>query len=130
MSSVKVSKKADLLQVTREEMARRLVACAVFFVGQHQIRLNKSNPAPHTTPSRPGEYPRKRTGFGQKSVKLATTDLGDITRTLTVTVGYDALAPYMPHLEIVQNRLGLANTLNDLVPQLGAIVGKPIIVRA
>lgn len=130
MASVKVSKKADLLQVTREEMARRLVACAVFFIGQHQIRLNKSNPAPHNNPSKPGEYPKKRTGFGQKSVKMGTTDLGDITRTLRVTVGYDALAPYMPHLEIVSARLGLVNTLGDLVPQLGAIVGKPIVVRS
>lgn len=75
----------------------------------------------YTRPSKPGEYPRKRTGFGQASVMLDTHDVNEIARTLRVRVGYQANAHYMPILELYRDRKGLIDTLKDLRPQLEAL---------
>ena len=58
----------EAVETVRQEAAKRLLRAALFFQAQHQQRLGVSNPRPHKTPSRPGEYPRKRTGAGQASV--------------------------------------------------------------
>ncbi|MEK7767082.1 MAG: hypothetical protein AAB368_12670, partial [bacterium] len=49
--------------------ANDLVRTVVFFHTGLQLVLNKSNPRPYKTPSKPGEPPRKRTGFGQRNVQ-------------------------------------------------------------
>lgn len=120
---IRITNRKDFANEARMEMAKRLAAAAIFFVTHHQQRVGVPNPSPFTNPSRPGEYPRKRTGFGQKSVIMVPTDPNEIARTLKVTVGYARAAFYMPHLEFVMARLGLQNTLNDLEPQLRAILG-------
>jgi hypothetical protein len=117
---------ANLAQFTQQEMGRRLAACVVFYCTQHQQRLGKSNPFPHLNSSKPGEYPRKRTGFLQKSVAYSPVSIQEITSKLDIKVGYDANAFYGPVLEVMRKRLGLVKTLEDLKTQLGAIVGQPV----
>jgi len=125
--SVRLNIYPDKLSIPRNEMARRLAAAAVFYVVQHQSRLGKSNPGPlYLKSSKPGEYPRKRTGFLQKSVGYQPDDLQDIEKSMTVRLGYDANASYGPRLEIVMRRLGLVKTLDDLIPQLSAIIGTAV----
>lgn len=118
-------RRGSILPVARREMANRLAAAAIFYIGQHQARLNRAFPPA----SRPGQYPAKRTGFGQKSVRMVPFQISEIERTLVIQVGYDALAPYMPRLEVLYARLGLQNTLAELVPLLERIIGTPIDVR-
>lgn len=45
-----------------------IVRATEFLNAQILRELNVSNPRPYKTPSRPGEPPRKRTGFGQANV--------------------------------------------------------------
>lgn len=110
----------------KEELGRRMAACVVFYCSQHQKRLGKSNPFPHLNSSKPGEYPRKRTGFLQKSVAYSPVSIQEITNKLDIKVGYDANAWYGPVLEVMRKRLGLVKTLEDLKNQLGAIIGMPV----
>ena len=46
----------------QQEAARRLQRTAQWFQDQLIARLSLSNPRPYLNSSRPGEYPRKRTG--------------------------------------------------------------------
>jgi hypothetical protein len=49
----------------------------VFFWQKCQEEVGVSNPRPYATPSRPGEPPRKRTGFGQRNIRYELNkDLG------------------------------------------------------
>lgn len=123
---IRIRPRKNLVTVARAEMARRLTAAAIFYVSQHQFRVG----VPYPRASRPGEYMRKRTGTGQKSVSFTPTTQAEIFQTLTIQIGYAAIAPYMPELEIARGRLGLRRTFHDLIPQLSAIVGAPILVRA
>lgn len=121
---IKVDKK--FWPQTEDEMAGRMLVAAVFFTSQHQQKLGKSNPSPHTKPSKPGEYPRKRTGFLQKSVGWSPGNVLAVKTSKKILIGYDANAFYGPVLEIMRKRLGLLKTFTDLLPQLSAIVSKPV----
>lgn len=125
---VTIKMKKSILPIFHAEMARRLAATAIFFVTQHQFRVGIPNPYPHHWSSKPGQYPRKRTGTGQKSVTFQPTDIRQLEKELKVTIGYAAIAPYMAELEIVRRRLGLRKTFMDLLPHLQALVGNPITV--
>ena len=71
-----------------------LAQAVTFFWRKCVEALNVSNPRPHKTPSRPGEPPRKRTGFGQKNVKYELDKKGMRGR-----VGVGANAKYMAFLD-------------------------------
>ncbi len=59
----------DALQVGIDASWEGIQAAAIYFENAVKIRLNVSNPRPHTTPSRPGEPPRKRTGSLQGNIR-------------------------------------------------------------
>lgn len=110
---------------TKEEMAARLLRAIVFFQQHQQQRVGISNPRPHRTPSQPGEYPRKRTGFGQKGVVYAPGSVPEvIAEGLRVRAGQLANSHYMLILETKRDRLGFAKTFGDLAPQLKRILGQ------
>ena len=126
--AVKVNKAAG--QEIRDQLARRMTAAVLYFVAQHQQKLNVSNPIPHLNPSKPGEYPKKRTGFLQSSVAFSPGTLPEISRDLSISIGYDANAFYGPVLEVMRNRLGLVATLHAVLPQMTAIIGQPVTVTS
>ena len=99
------------------DVIKRMV---VFFWQQVQNALNVSNPRPHTTPSRPGEPPRKRTGFGARNVVYDLDPAAQAGR-----VGLMRNALYMGFLEIgtrrIKPRPWLLATLKKIAPQLRAI---------
>lgn len=114
----------ELAADVRRKLAERLLRVAVYFQTQHKARLSKPNPPPHKDSSKPGEYPRLRTGFGRGSTVYDPSTVDEIARDLSVKVGYLAGAWYMPFLELHRERLGLLKTLDDLRPQLQALAEK------
>jgi len=114
-----------------QRQASKLARAAVYLMSQHQRRLNKPAPAVrangrvrYTGASRPGEYPNKRTGFLQANVTFAPTDIAGIIAAGRVRVGLRRNAFYGAVLEVRYRRLGLKDTLQDLLPQLQAITGQ------
>lgn len=123
---MKVTQNTKFFESVQNEIGDRLAQAAIFFANTHAARLGRPNPTPHDNPSIPGEYPKKRTGFLQKSVGIEPTDRAEIRKQLLVKIGYDASAFYGPRLEIVMMRLGLARTLDDTRTRLSAIIGQPV----
>lgn len=113
-----------------ERQARKLARAAIYFMSQHQQRLNRPAPAVRSRgrvryvgASAPGEYPRKRTGFLQANVMFRPTTLAAIVREGMIRVGLWSNAFYGAVLEVKFKRLGLRHTLRDLLPQLQALAG-------
>lgn len=111
----------DLLTGLRKLIAERLLAAAEELREEHKERLNIPNPPPHLDSSRPGEYPRRRTGVGRESVIVAPDDTAAVSRTLTTRVGHTVEALYMNDL-LRSGRLGLWETTQDILPVLREIV--------
>lgn len=88
----------------------------VYFWSQVQLTLNVSNPRPYLNSSKPGEPPRKRTGFGAANV-LYEFD----RKAMASRVGVGRNAKYMAILELFRNRPWLKATLDKVLPQLRAI---------
>lgn len=95
----------------------RLQRCIVFFWQACQAALNVSNPRPYKTPSKPGEPPRKRTGWGQRHVVYELDK-----EKLQGRVGLASGAIYMLYHEF-KNRSWLLSTLRKVEGQLNAIAG-------
>jgi len=113
----------ELLQQAFAEGAKRLLRCAVYFQQQHMQRLNKSNPRPYKTPSLPGEYPRKRTGFGQGNIVYGPKTIPEVVAAgLKIHLGMMTNANYMLILEFYRDRQGFLKTMHDLQPQLKAFL--------
>ncbi len=108
---------------TRRQAAEGLLRCAVFFATAHMQALNVSNPRPYATPSREGEYPRKRTGWLQAHVTWAPQSVAEVERDQAVRVGYAQNASYGLILELFRGRLGLTETLEAVRPRLAALSG-------
>lgn len=105
------------------QAARRLQRAAVFFIQQHQAKLSVSNPMPYKTPSKPGEYPRKRTGAGIGGVIFAPIDTqGIIDGGFKVRIGMMHNAWYMLYLENYLDRLGFQDTLRANRVQINQIL--------
>lgn len=102
--------------------AEALLRAAVFFQAQHMHRLNIPNPSPHLNPSKPGEYPKKRTGVLQGSVLFEPTDPGEVARLRTIRVGLANNAFYGNVLALNYDRKGLLDTLEELRPQLQSLL--------
>ena len=74
----------------------------------------------YTNPSKPGEPPRKRTGYGQKNI------LYDFDKpNLSARVGVTRNAHYMAILDLFRNRPWLLSTLRRILPQLKALAKTP-----
>ena len=107
----------------KEQAAKRILRAVVFFQIQHQARLSVSNPRPYLTPSRPGEYPRKRTGNLIGSVLYSPATIADlIAGDLRVRIGLPASAGYGLILEVARQRKGFRDTMEALRPQIEAIL--------
>jgi|SRR5579883_840524 len=109
------------LEALKRRAAANLLAAAVFFENAHRQRLGVPNPPPHADSSKPGEYPRLRTGFGQKGLTHYPRTVAEVAKLGYVRVGFVENARYMVILEVARDRLGLLRTLEDLRPQLAAL---------
>lgn len=104
---------------TQKQIAQKLQYAAVQFFNQHTQRLG----VPYPPASKRGEYPHKRTGFGQANVRYAPADAQAIIAAgLKVRIGIAENAWYMLHLEKAKGRLGFNRTLQDLRPVIAAIL--------
>jgi len=113
----------DLLDKAKQQAAKRIQRAAVFFKDVHQGKLAVSNPRPHTTPSKPGEYPRKRTGALQKHVAIEFLDTNSIIANgLKTRIGIPANVVYGMFLELNMDRLGFAETAELTEPLIRAIL--------
>lgn len=106
----------------RLEMAKRLLAAAIAFQAEHRKRLNVANPPPHDNSSRPGQYPKKRTGFGQSQVSYEPTSPAEVARELVVRVGISRPGFYLEVLALDRGRKGLIDTLNEMRGRLEGII--------
>lgn len=112
----------DARRRLREAAARRLLAVAVTAQTELKRRLNVSNPRPHKTPSKPGEWPKKRTGWGQGHVFYQPSTLGEVVNTLSVRLGYGVSAAYMLYLSGQRlKRKGLKDLLREIRPLLAKL---------
>lgn len=110
----------------RLEAAKRVLAATVFYQSAHRGLLNKSNPRPYKDSSKPGEYPRARTGHLRGSVLYVPTSLAEVAKALRTACGYGKATHYGFFLEFVQRRLGLLETLKRTRSQLAvyAVTGE------
>jgi hypothetical protein len=107
---------SDLAKLTAEA----LMAVAIEAQTEHMRRLNVSNPPPHLDSSKPGEYPRKRTGFLQANTLFDPLNLAEIIANQWVDVGVGQNAMYGVWLVDIGKRLGIEDTVRDILPQLEA----------
>lgn len=110
------------LDHVREQAALALIRAAVMLQTEHMRRVGVSNPPPHTTPAAKGEWPRKRTGFGQGSVVFDPADLAAVKRSLRIRVGYLKSAFYMSALTSRGWR-GIYDTAEAIRGQLAQALG-------
>lgn len=107
----------------RDRIARGLLAGAVLLTTEHQRRLNVANPRPYLTPSKPGEYPKKRTGFLQAHVQYQPPTPAEAAALGYVDVGYVANAFYGEVL-VDRGRKGVQDTAADLRGQIQAVIDR------
>lgn len=72
-------------------------------------------------PSQPGEYPKLRTGAGQKSITHEPKTVAEVMDTMYVRVGYVLGDHHLLTLEMEQHRKGLIDLLDEMRPQLSAL---------
>jgi hypothetical protein len=147
-----------LMDALKREAATGLIAAAVLYANALAIKV--SRPSPFTThrrqatrtmkdgtvfkkgtvyriyydPSKQGEYPKLRTGAGQKSITIGCNGrVFDVKRgpaisevlaapELAVQVGYEMPNQHLLALEFAQHRKGLIDLLDEMQPQLSAMV--------
>jgi hypothetical protein len=115
----------DVLHRIRLELAGRMLEAANTLKGRLQIEVD----TPYPRASRPGEYPRRRTGTGQREIfVIPDTPEGIVAHAaaeaapLDVFVGFSNHAWYMPYLERERGRLGLFSLFAEMQPLLRAII--------
>lgn len=113
----------EILPQLRARSLERIARAVVFLWNTIQQTLNKSNPPPYLHSSKPGEPPRKRSGFGAANV-ICELDEKD----LAGQVGLLKNAMYMVYLEFGTRRLAprpwFLATIKKVFPQLQAILEK------
>lgn len=102
--------------------AEGLLLCAETLKVNLRARLNVLNPPPYKNSSKPGEYPRRRTGTGRESLEVIPSTLEEAVRTLKVRLRYQPQGWYMLFLERYRDRLGLEHTLREFLPLLRTLV--------
>lgn len=141
----------EVIAAAKMEAASRLLDAALYFQAQHMQRLNTSaqperrrvkfrkgdfiiSPAGrkitsrtvtvYTNPSKPGEYPHKRTGFGQANVLYGPQTAEEVAKDLTVKLGVSAGGSYLEILEFLRDRKGFLDTMREIEPQIKTILEK------
>lgn len=122
MAQVIIKVNAELMGSIRKELAGRMISAAKHFTEIHSKRLSVPNPAPHVNSSRPGEYPRSRTGNLARSVAYTPTTTAKVSASMKVTIGYKPEAFYGGILENKMRRLGLRRTLMDVARQIATFI--------
>lgn len=129
-----------IMQATKEAAAEGLLAAAVFF--ENTLRQKVSVPSPFYTvkrtrdtragkkgtsyrvyydPSRPGEYPKLRTGLGRNALTHQPETRAEVVANGYVRVGYVYGDHHLLMLEMEQDRKGLIDLLDELRPQLSEL---------
>ena len=94
-----------------------ILRATVHFWTECQRAVGIPNPPPYKDSSKPGEPPRKRTGFGQANIIYETDK-----PSLTTRVGILSPARYMATLELFRNRPWLKSTLDRTINTLRQLV--------
>lgn len=105
----------------RKAAAEGLLAAGVLFSNQVRQRVSVANPPPYLNSSKEGEYPRLRTGAGQKALTMQPSSVDEVIASGFVRVGYVQGDHHLLILELARKRLGLLRTLEDMRPQLAAL---------
>lgn len=109
----------DALYQIKLAAAERMLKAANTLKERLQIEVD----TPYPRASRPGEYPRKRTGTGQREVfVIPETPEGVIANGMDVFIGHSNFAWYMPFLEREKGRLGIFSLFKEMQPLLQAIM--------
>ena len=108
------SRVEEAFGLIREEQAKLLLAAGITLANEHQRRLSVGNPAPHDNPSKPGEYPKLRTGFGRAQFTAWPMSISEVAQSLSVTVGVKEPGWYLEHLAENRKRKGLLDTLDQV----------------
>lgn len=82
----------------RAKAAKTLLTNAVKLQLRHKRNMSRANPAPHTSPSKAGEYPKARTFNLRDAVAIEPRDLKTIEMTGRVRVGVLVNAVYGEYL--------------------------------
>lgn len=102
-----------------------LLRMAVTVQSEGKKRLNVLNPPPYLTPSKEGEWLRKRTGHGQAGLLYEPTTPEAVGKEGAVRVGWQKNVFYMALWgDLWRKRKGLLELVEELRPQLAAIGGK------
>lgn len=96
--------------------AQGLVDAARFLAEQHRQALGQAAPPA----SRPGEYPRRRTGRLQRSVTVSPATAAEAKRTKRVGIAYDQ--GKAPHAQYLEDRKGIEDTVEQHKGELLAII--------
>lgn len=131
MPSIYNSNAHNIIDASRKQVARNLLAATVYFQTHLMKKLGERTPNYRDVKkgkqryrefvppfSLPGEYPMKRTGFLQASIVFEPTKPAEVEKNLKVRVGYSNNAFYGAVLEFKLMRAGLMKTLEDLGPYL------------
>ena len=105
----------------RKAAANGLIRAATMFQNQMFERVSVPNPPPYKNSSKEGEYPRLRTGEGQRAIARLPGTLGEVMKSLRISVGLQAGKAHLLILEMKRHRLGLQKTLEDLKPALAVL---------
>ncbi len=107
---------AERMDAINRQAAEMLLRIVVLFENTHRNRVGKANPPPYTDSSKPGEYPRLRTGGGQRGLTHEPASVAEVMKTGVIRVGFTTNARHMLILELARDRKGLLDTLADLRP--------------
>lgn len=107
--------------------AQKLQLVGTRFRVVHDGKLSVANPWPYHDSSKPGEYPRTRTGAGRAALTQEPISIQGIKDAGMVTrIGFIATEPHLLYLELAKKierrRKGLLDTLNEILAELRAIV--------
>ncbi len=114
----------EVFEEIEEDLATRLLRAASFFYETHHrfITERYATPPNFLDPSKPGEYPKARSGGGADSLTWDPKTPEEIAANgFRVQIGYLQNAFYMVVLELSQHRKGLLDTLSACEPQLKAL---------
>lgn len=107
---------AAILKRLTKETDDRLRAAALLLQAEHKRDLSTANPAPHTNPSKPGQYPRARTYNLRDAVTAVMVKYGVEWR-----VGYLQSAEYIIPLTN-RKRKNVEDTAERIRPRINAIL--------
>lgn len=129
-----------LMDGLKRQAAQGLLAAAVHYANNLSLKVGIANPLTrgprggrqYLQSSKQGEYPRLRTGAGQKALAIgangAVFDIKTgpaidqvIAGGMSVKVGYREGDHHLLALEFAQRRKGLIDLLDEMKPQLAAL---------